>query len=91
MTWSTSKAKPGDFDGCYDEDAVDYYHLRINAPQLFNHYDRGGQKAKYKGEIFPSKEPVGIYGLNSYEFVQRDRDLNKKGIIAIDLVRWNHD
>jgi hypothetical protein len=90
-SFTTSKAKPGDFDACYDEDAVDYYHLRTNAPQLFNHHDRAGQKAKYKGEIFPSQEPVGNYGLNSYEFFQRDRDLNKKGIIAIDLQRWNHD
>ena len=90
-SFTTSKEKLGDFDACYDEDAVDYYNLRTNAPQLFNHYDRAAQKAKYKGEIFPSKEPVGNYGLNSYEFFQRDRELNKKGIIAIDLLKWNHD
>ncbi|WP_198954051.1 hypothetical protein [Moorena bouillonii] len=45
-------------------------------------------KAIYKGEIFPSEQPVGIYEMNSLEFFQKDRDKNAKGIIAIDLLRW---
>jgi hypothetical protein len=60
----------------------------MNAPRLFNYSDRNAQKAKYRGEIFPSDEPVGNYGDNSFEFFQKDRRHRKKGIIAIDLMRW---
>jgi hypothetical protein len=84
----TSEPNPGDFDACYDNETVDIENLRINAPRLLNHYDRAGQKAKYKGEIFPSNQPVGSYGDNSFNFFQCDRRGNKKGIIAIDLMRW---
>lgn len=52
---------------------------RVNVPQ----------KAKYKGEIFPSDQPVGNYGIDSFELFGRDRKQNRKGIIAIDLGRWN--
>ncbi|MBD2776008.1 DUF6932 family protein [Iningainema tapete] len=84
----TIEPNPGDFDACYDNETVDIDYLRINAPRLLNHYDRAGQKAKYKGEIFPSNQPVGSYGDNSFEFFQSDRRGNRKGIIAIDLMRW---
>ncbi|MFB2893899.1 hypothetical protein ACE1CI_13390 [Aerosakkonemataceae cyanobacterium BLCC-F50] len=84
----TREPKPGDFDACYDNETVDIENLRINAPKLLNHYDRNGQKAKYKGEIFPCNQPVGDYGINSFDFFQADRRGNKKGIIAIDLIRW---
>lgn len=84
----TREPNPNDFDACYDRETVDREYLRMNAPRLFNHYDRNAQKAKYRGEIFPSDEPVGNYGDNSFEFFQTDRDQNKKGIIGIDLMRW---
>jgi hypothetical protein len=90
-SFTTNKEKPGDFDACYDEETLDTYYLRINAPKLYNHYDRVGQKSKYKGEIFPSNQPVGNYGDSSYDFFQSDRLGNKKGIIAIDLMRWQYD
>ncbi len=90
-SFTTSKEKPGDFDGCYDEETVNTYHLRINAPRLYNHHDRAGQKAKYRGELFPSNQPIGYYGDSSYDFFQSDRFGNKKGLIAIDLIRWNYD
>ena len=64
----TSEEKPKDFDACYDRETVDMNNLRVNAPRLFNHYDRNAQKAKYRGEIFPSDQPVGNYGDNSFEF-----------------------
>ena len=85
----TSKVEPGDFDACYDRESVDSEYLRVNAPRLFNHYDREAQKAMYRGEIFPSDAEVGYYGENSFEFFQKDRDQNRKGIIAIDLMRWS--
>lgn len=85
----TIKPDPGDFDACWDSEDVDYDYLRKNAPRLLNHLDRSAQKSKYKGEIFRSDQPVGDYALTSIEFFQRDRQLNPKGIIAIDLLRWN--
>ena len=84
----TIKPDPGDFDACWDSEDVDYDYLRKNAPRLLNHLDRSAQKSKYKGEIFRSDQPVGDYDLTSIEFFQRDRQLNPKGIIAIDLLRW---
>ena len=84
----TSEETPNDFDACYDRETLDREYLRMNAPRLFNHSDRNAQKAKYRGEIFPSDEPVGNYGDNSFEFFQKDRRHRKKGIIAIDLMRW---
>jgi hypothetical protein len=84
----TSEPDPNDFDACYDRETVDMDDLRVNAPRLFNHYDRNAQKAKYRGEIFPSDQPVGNYGENSFEFFQKDRRQRKKGIIAIDVMRW---
>ncbi|XZN95991.1 MAG: DUF6932 family protein [Microcoleus sp.] len=84
----TSKPDPNDFDACYDGETLDMDDLRVNAPRLFNHHDRDAQKAKYRGEIFPSDQPVGNYGDNSFEFFQKDRKQRKKGIIAIDIMRW---
>jgi hypothetical protein len=55
---------------------------------VLNYYDRAGQKSQYRGEIFPLDQPIGNYGMNSFELFQRDRNRNKKGIIAIDLTRW---
>lgn len=87
-SFTTIEPNPGDFDACYDDETVDKDYLRINAPRLFNYHDRAGQKARYKGEVFPSDQPVGDYGENSFEFFQTDRRKRKKGIIAIDLMRW---
>ncbi|KOR34024.1 MULTISPECIES: DUF6932 family protein [Planktothricoides] len=84
----TIKPNPQDFGACYDNETVDIDYLRINAPRLLNHYDRAGQKAKYRGEIFPSQQAIGNYGINSFELFQRDRQQNVKGIIAIDLTTF---
>jgi len=54
---------------------------------LLNSYDRAAQKAKYRGEIFQADQPV-YDGIISIDFFQRDREQNPKGIIAIDLLRW---
>jgi len=86
----TSELNPNDFDACWDRDDVDLEYLMTNAPTLLNLTDkRAAQKAKYKGELFPSDQPVDNYGTISIDFFQRDRLQNKKGIIAIDLVRWS--
>ena len=85
----TNEVKPNDFDACWDiEEDIDFNYLRTNAPALLRFFDRAGLKSKYKGEIYPSQQPVGNYGIMSLDFFQRDRDQNRKGIIAIDLIRW---
>lgn len=83
----TSNQFPNDFDCCWDRDDVNINYLRINAPLILKFYDSSAQKAKYGGEIYQSDQPVDE-STNSIEFFQRDRELNKKGIIAIDLGEW---
>lgn len=87
-SFTTIKPNPGDFDACWDPEEVDMNYLRSVAPRLLNRFDKQAQKSRYKGELFRSDEPVGDYDLTSFEFFQRDRLKNKKGIIAIDLTRW---
>ncbi len=87
-SFTTIKPNPRDFDACWDSEDVDINYLRCNAPRLLNSFDQQTQKSTYKGEIFLSDEPVGDYGLDSFTFFQRDRLKNRKGIIAIDLMRW---
>ncbi|MEI2580353.1 DUF6932 family protein [Scytonema sp. PRP1] len=85
----TSKPKPNDFDACWEPDTVDMDYLRNNAPTLLNFANkRAAQKAKYKGELFPSDQPIDDEGTTSIDFFQLDRRDNRKGIIAIDLSRW---
>lgn len=84
----TSKPNPNDFDACWDRDDVDMDYLKTNAPTLLNIYNRDAQKTKYSGELFPSDQPVGDEGTMSIDFFQYDRRQNKKGIVAIDLLRW---
>ncbi|MBC6477918.1 MAG: hypothetical protein GDA56_09135 [Hormoscilla sp. GM7CHS1pb] len=83
----TVAANPGDFDACWDREDVDIDFLRKNAPTLLKIDDRAAQKARYRGEIFPSDQPVDE-NIMSIDFFQRDREQNPKGIIAIDLRRW---
>ncbi len=82
----TNKTEPRDFDACWDREDVDIDYLRKNDPALLNVYNSAAQKSKYKGEIFPSDQPVD--DTISIDFFQRDREQNAKGIIAIDLLRW---
>ena len=83
----TQEPKPNDFDACWDRDDVDIDYLRKNAPIVLKYYDSPAQKAKYGGEIYQSDQPVDD-SIISIELFQRDRDLNRKGIIAIDLLTW---
>lgn len=64
-----------------------YRLLRQNAPLILKYYDSAAQKAKYKGEIYPSDQPVDESTI-SIEFFQRDRKQNRKGIVAINLLEW---
>lgn len=56
---------------------------------ILNLYDqRAAQKSKYKGELFPSELLADDTGLTFLELFQLDKRKNRKGIIAIDLLRW---
>ena len=83
----TSKDKPGDFDGCWEEANVDPSLLD---PILLT-FDNGraAQKIKFGGELFPAgfvADPTS--GSIFIDFFQIHKDTGAaKGIIAIDLER----
>jgi hypothetical protein len=85
----TYKLVPGDFDACWEANGVDMIQLKSIAPALLM-FDakRAAQKAAYGGEFFPAGWPADSVGTLFLEFFQMDRDGSPKGIIAIDLVRW---
>lgn len=80
----TAKEEPNDFDACWDEAGVDPTALD---PVLLT-FDSGRrtQKAKYRGEMFPSATIANLGGWSFLDFFQTDMETgNRKGIIAIDL------
>ncbi|HBB33198.1 MAG TPA: hypothetical protein DDZ80_31795 [Cyanobacteria bacterium UBA8803] len=88
----TEKLNPGDFDACWDANGVDINYLEALAPVLYNPQRTAQQKAKYGGEFFRSDLPADSYGTSYLDFFQFDTRTNTpKGIIAIDLSRWNDD
>ncbi|HAJ61868.1 MAG TPA: hypothetical protein DCP31_23700 [Cyanobacteria bacterium UBA8543] len=88
----TEKLNPGDFDACWDADGVDINYLESIAPFLYNPQQTAKQKTNYGGEFFRSDLPADIYGISYFDFFQFDTRTNiPKGIIAIDLLRWNDD
>jgi hypothetical protein len=52
-------------------------YLSQNAPSILNFFDSKAQKSKYKGEIYPSDQPVDE-SITSIELFQRDCLLRKK-------------
>lgn len=85
----TNKLVPGDFDACWEANGVDMEKLKSIAPALLK-FDtkRAAQKAEYGGELFPAGWPADLAGNLFLDFFQVERDGNPKGIVAIDLVRW---
>lgn len=85
----TKKEVPGDFDACWDTTGVDLTKLKRIAPNLLKfEARRAAQKAEYGGEFFPAGWPADSVGTLFLDFFQMDRDGNAKGIVAIDLRRW---
>lgn len=79
----TSKEVPRDFDGCWDDEGVDFDSLD---PVLLNfNGHREAQKAKFEGELFIAKTRADALGTRFLDFFQLDRDGRSKGIILIDL------
>ncbi|MBW4506291.1 MAG: hypothetical protein KME64_07255 [Scytonematopsis contorta HA4267-MV1] len=89
----SSKESPGDYDCCWEDDGVNSRILKSIAPAIYNFpLMRAEQKIKYRGEIFPSSFPANESGTPYIDFFQFDTRTNmRKGIIAIDLVRWDYD
>ena len=56
----TSKAVPGDFDGCWDHDGVDFDVLDPVLLDFEGH--RETQKAKFEGEMFIAATPADALG-----------------------------
>jgi hypothetical protein len=85
----TRKLIPGDFDACWDTNGVDVNKLIMIAPTLLK-FDakRASQKAEYGGELFPAELTADASGNRFLEFFQIDRNGNPKGLIAINLRRW---
>ena len=81
-SFTTTKRRPGDFDGCWDPEGVNLEQLD---PVLQDHSNgRKAQKAKYSGEFFPTTfiNPTGTM----LDFFQQDKEsCDPKGIISIDL------
>ncbi len=82
----TAKERPGDYDGCWDTEGVDFDLLDQIAPALLI-FDSGRatQKAKYRGELFLADSQADEIGTLFREFFQMDRDGNRKGIVVIEL------
>ena len=83
----TSKANPGDYDGCWDRAGMDLPKLLKTDPVLFDFGNkRLGQKLKYGGEMFPADLWEANSGSVFLEFFERDKDTgDQKGIVEIDL------
>ncbi|WP_244539872.1 hypothetical protein [Methylobacterium sp. 13MFTsu3.1M2] len=83
-SFASAKPAPGDFDACWDPTGVDL--ARLDPVLLTFDNDRAAQKAKFKGEFFPSSVPADRAGTIFIEFFQVDRFTGApKGLLAIDL------
>jgi hypothetical protein len=78
----TSKAHPGDIDGCYDPNGVDHSLLHPALRDLSP--GRPAQKTEFGCEFFPNIIEVAS-GRYFVEFFQQDRDGRPKGIVVLDL------
>ena len=84
-SYMTAKPSPNDFDACWDPEGVNPAFLDPILLTFDN--NRAAQKAKYKGEFFPSTIPADAVGTIFIEFFQVDRFTGaRKGIVAIDLL-----
>jgi hypothetical protein len=83
-SYVSSKALPGDYDACWEPDGVDFGKLDPVFAEFRN--GRASQKAKFKGEFFPSTLIAADIGRVFVEFFQVDRFTgNRKGILSISI------
>jgi hypothetical protein len=83
----TAKEYPNDFDVAWDHAFVDLHRLIQLEPIFFDFGNqRATQKAKFRGEFFPSSSRADRAGTAFLEFFQIDKSTGKpKGIIGISL------
>ena len=80
----SAKPMPGDFDACWEPTGVDFDKL----DPIFDDFDNGraNQKARFKGEFFPSTLIATDIGRAFVEFFQVDRFTGRrKGILSIAI------
>jgi hypothetical protein len=83
-SFATAKDTPGDFDGCWEPQGVDYGSLDPVLLDFSSH--RAAQKAKYGGELFIASAGAAPAGTAFLEFFQKDKATgDQKGIVATDL------
>lgn len=82
-SFTTDKAHPDDFDGCWDHKGVDFGQLD---PVLLTFVNkRAAQKAKYLGEMFPAGADSGL-GTTFLDFFQVEKYSGlTKGILRVSL------
>ena len=83
----TTKEDPGDFDAVWDPDGVDDDVLDPIFGPLGMLNGRRLQKERFGGEWFPNVVEAGS-GAVFAAFFQRDRDARPKGIVVIQLNKW---
>jgi hypothetical protein len=80
----SAKPVPGDFDACWEPAGVDFDRL----DPIFDDFENGraNQKARFKGEFFPSTLIAADIGRAFVEFFQVDRFTGRrKGILSIAI------
>ena len=80
----TGKPKPADYDACWEPDGV---NPDLLDPTLLNFDNqRALQKAKYKGEFFPTSASAGCSRATFVDFFRIEKFTGlKKGIILVEL------
>ena len=82
----TDRAVPGDFDGCWDPRGVDPNKLDPVLLEFGN--QRAQQKAKYRGELFPSNAVANPrHRIRFLNFFQQTQEGEAKGILSLDLTQ----
>lgn len=85
-SFTTSKNRPGDFDGCWEPDGVDLDQLDPVLQDFTN--GRKAQKGKYSGEFFISSSTSSSGTM--LDFFQQDKESgDPKGIICFNLEEFS--
>ena len=85
-SFTTSKNRPGDFDGCWDSEGVNLDKLDPVLKDFSN--GRKAQKGKYSGEFFVSSAPNPSGTI--LDFFQQDKETgDPKGLVSFNLEEFS--
>ncbi len=90
-SFTTLKAVPGDWDGCFDPVGIDLNRLLAQYPVFFDLvHPRAKQKFTFRGEIFPCTAIADpTTGETFLQFFQKNKDTKSpKGIIQLTLKNY---